>query len=103
VDLFYVRFSRANYAVFSFEDSSYVALIPYAFELLRNTLNIRDIHQAKRFFLFFLTSTALGPDNRVNNTLGITTELKITSQVVYLNQQVLSFLAYGESSIMKTE
>jgi hypothetical protein len=77
-------------------------LIPYAFELLRNTLDIRDIHRTERFFLFFLTTTALGPDNRVNKTLGITIELKITSQAVYLNQQVLSFLAYGGSSIMKT-
>jgi hypothetical protein len=47
-------------------------------------------------------TTALRPDNRVNKTLGITIELKITSQVVYLNQQVLSFLAYGGSSLMKT-
>jgi hypothetical protein len=86
--------------VFSFEDPRNVVLVPYAFELLRNTLNIRDIHRTERVFLFFLTTTTLRPDNRVNKTLGITIELKIKCQVVYLNQQVL-FLACGGSSIMK--
>jgi hypothetical protein len=93
-NLFWVWFSRVSYAeCFCFEDCPNVVLIRYAFELLRNTLNIRDIHRAERFFLFFPTTTALGPDSRVNKTLGITTELKITSQVICLNQQVLSFLA----------
>jgi hypothetical protein len=82
--------------VFCFEDCPNVVLIRYAFELLRNTLDIRDIHRTERFFLFFLTTTALGPDNRVNKPSGITIELKITSQVVCLNQQVLSCTRYKE-------
>jgi hypothetical protein len=88
--------------VFSFEDSPNVVLIPYVFEFLRNTLKYGIYTEPRGFSSFFLTTTALGPDNRVNKTLGIATELKITSQVVYCNQQVSSFLAYGGSFIMKT-
>jgi hypothetical protein len=40
-------------------------------------------------------------DDRVNETLGITVELKITLQVAYFIVQILSFLAYGGSSIVK--
>jgi hypothetical protein len=40
-------------------------------------------------------------DNRVNKALEITAELKVTSQVVYL-QQVLPVLAYSDSSLKKT-
>jgi hypothetical protein len=44
----------------------------------------------------------LGIDDRVNETLGIAIELKITLQVAYFIEQILSFLAYGGSSIVKT-
>jgi hypothetical protein len=48
-----------------------------------------------------MTAT-LGIDGRVNETLGITIELKITLQVAYFIEQIMSFLAYGGSSIVKT-
>jgi hypothetical protein len=47
-----------------------------------------------------MTAT-LGIGDRVNETLGIATELKITFQVAYFIQQIVSFLAYGGSSIVK--
>jgi hypothetical protein len=47
-----------------------------------------------------MTAT-LGIDDRVNKTLGITIELKITLQVAYFIEQML-FLVYGGSSIVKT-
>jgi hypothetical protein len=43
----------------------------------------------------------LGISDRVNETLGITIELKITSQASNFINQILSFLAYGGSSIVK--
>jgi hypothetical protein len=52
-------------------------------------------------FLFQTTAT-LGINDRVNETLGITVELEFTSQTVDLFNQILSFLAYGGSSIVKT-
>jgi hypothetical protein len=48
-----------------------------------------------------MTAT-LGIDDRVNETLGITIELKIMLQFAYFIEQILSFLAYGGSSIVKT-
>jgi hypothetical protein len=48
-----------------------------------------------------MTAT-LGIDDRVNETLGITVELKIPLQVSYFIEQILSFLAYGGSSVVKT-
>jgi hypothetical protein len=48
-----------------------------------------------------MTAT-LGIDDRVNETLGITTELKVMLQVAYFIEQILSFFAYGGSSIVKT-
>jgi hypothetical protein len=48
-----------------------------------------------------MTAT-LGIDDRVSETLGITIELKITLQVAYFIEQIMSFLAYGGSSIVKT-
>jgi hypothetical protein len=45
----------------------------------------------------------LGIDGRVNETPGITVELKIMLQVAYFIQQFVSFLAYGGSSFVKTE
>jgi hypothetical protein len=47
-------------------------------------------------------TAALGINDRVNGTLGITVELEITSQVADVFSQILSFLAYGGSSIVKT-
>jgi hypothetical protein len=81
--------------VFSFEDR------PMRLNFSETPLTYGIYTEPRGVSSFFLTTTALGPDNRVNKTLGITTELKITSQAVCLNQQVLSFLAYGGSSIMK--
>jgi hypothetical protein len=39
---------------------------------------------------------------RVDEALGITAELEITSQVADFFSQILSFLAYGGSSVVKT-
>jgi hypothetical protein len=47
-------------------------------------------------------AATLGINDRVNETLGINVELKITLQFAYFNEQILSFLAYGGSSIVKT-
>jgi hypothetical protein len=89
--------------VFCLKDGPDVVLVPYALELLRDALDIRDINCAEMFFLFLrLTTTALGRDNRVNKALGITAELKVISQVVYLQQQVLPVFAYSGSSLMET-
>jgi hypothetical protein len=41
----------------------------------------------------------LGINDRVNETLGISVELKITLQVAYFIEQIMSFLAYGGSSM----
>jgi hypothetical protein len=56
--------------VFSFEDGPDSILVPYALELPRDALDIQDINCAKRLFLLFLlTTTPLGPDNRINEAL----------------------------------
>jgi hypothetical protein len=47
-------------------------------------------------------TAALEINERVNETFGITVELEITSQAADFLNQILSFLAYGVSSIMKT-
>jgi hypothetical protein len=65
--------------VFSSEDRPNVS-IPYTFEFFRNALHIWDVHRAQRLLLFILTTASLGIDDRVNETLGITVGLKITSQ-----------------------
>jgi hypothetical protein len=49
-----------------------------------------------------MTAT-LGINNTVNETVRITAELKITSQASKYIKQILSFLAYSGSSIVKTE
>jgi hypothetical protein len=41
-------------------------------------------------------------NDRVNDTLEITVELEITSQAADFFNQILSFLAYGGRSIVKT-
>jgi hypothetical protein len=66
-------------SVFSFEDRPDVS-IPYGFEPFRNALHIWDVHRAQGLLLFIQTNAALGINNRVNKTLGITAELEITSQ-----------------------
>jgi hypothetical protein len=55
--------------------------------------------QKPEVFPFICTTAILGINNRVNKSLGITVELKITSQVTNFIKQILSFLAYGGSSI----
>jgi hypothetical protein len=47
-------------------------------------------------------TVTLGVKHRVNETLGITVGLKITSQATNFINQMLSFLAYGGSSLVKT-
>jgi hypothetical protein len=66
--------------VFSSEDRPDVLLILYAFEILRNALHIWDVHRAQRLLLFIQTTATLGVNDQVNETLGITVELEITSQ-----------------------
>jgi hypothetical protein len=61
-----------------------------------------NIHRAQRLFLFIQTTGTLGINGRVNETLGITSELKITSQAANFIKQILSFLIYGLSSIVRT-
>jgi hypothetical protein len=53
--------------------------------------------------LFIQTTAALGINDRVNETLAITVEIEITSQAVHFINQILSFLAYGGSSTVRTE
>jgi hypothetical protein len=61
------------------------------------------IHAGPRDFFIFIHMTAtLGINNRVSDTLGINVELKITSQVNNLINQILSFLENGGSSAVKT-
>jgi hypothetical protein len=52
--------------------------------------------------LFIQTTATLGINDRVNETLGITVELEITSQAADFFIQILSFFAYGGSFIVKT-
>jgi hypothetical protein len=59
-----------------------------------------DTHRAQRFPLFIQTTATPGINDRVNETLGIIAELKITSQVADFINQILSFLAYGGSSAL---
>jgi hypothetical protein len=61
-----------------------------------------DIQRIQRLFLFILMTATLGIDNRVNETLGIAIDLKITSQAINLIKNISSFLAYNGSSIVKT-
>jgi hypothetical protein len=88
-------------SVFSFEDYPNVISIPYTFELFWNTLHLWQLHRAQRPFLFIQTTATLGINDRVNETLGITVELKITSQVINFINQILSFFSYGVSYIVK--
>jgi hypothetical protein len=51
---------------------------------------------------FPLYSDSYPWNNQVNETLGITDELKTMSQATNFIKEILSFLAYGGSSIVKT-
>jgi hypothetical protein len=53
--------------------------------------------------LFIQTTSTLGINDRVNETLGITIELEITSHAADFFNQFLSFLAYGRSFVVKTQ
>jgi hypothetical protein len=88
--------------VFSSEDCPEVVTITNASELLRNTLHVWDIHRAQRLLLFTQATATLGVDDRVNEALGITIELEFSSQAADFFNQILSFLAYGGSSVVKT-
>jgi hypothetical protein len=44
----------------------------------------------------------LGINNLASETLGITLQLKITSQATNIIKQIFSFLAYGGSPVVKT-
>jgi hypothetical protein len=52
-------------------------------------------------FLFIWITATLEVNDRVSETLGITVELKITSQVANIIDQIL-FLACGRSSVVRT-
>jgi hypothetical protein len=52
--------------------------------------------------LFIPTTATVGINDRVKETLGITVELKTTSQAADFFKQILWFLAYSGSSIVKT-
>jgi hypothetical protein len=51
-----------------------------------------------KLLLFILTTATLGINNGADETLGITAELKITSQAANFIKQILSLLAYGGRS-----
>jgi hypothetical protein len=80
--------------VFSFEDCPDVS-IPYTFSPY-------GTHRDQRLLLFIQTTAALGINDRVDETLRVTVELEITSQAADFFSQILSFLAYGGSSVVKT-
>jgi hypothetical protein len=82
---FHDRFPKS---VFCSEDGPNVS-IPNPFKLFRNTLHIWNIYRAQRLFLFLRTNTALGIDDRVNETLGITVQLKIVS--LCINRDICLF------------
>jgi hypothetical protein len=52
--------------------------------------------------LFIQTTAALGINDRVNETFGITVELEVTTQAADFFNQILSFLACGGSSVVRT-
>jgi hypothetical protein len=83
--------------VISFGTLPNVTLILYTFELLRNTFQRGNIHRAQRLSLRIGKTATAGINNRVNETFGIITELKITSQATNFIKQILSFSAHGGS------
>jgi hypothetical protein len=88
--------------VFSFEYYPNIISFPYTFELLWNTRHIWDIHSQDVFPLYLDDLYTFRINNRVSETLGITVEMKSTYQVAKFIKQILSFLTYGGSSIVKT-
>jgi hypothetical protein len=59
-----------------------------------------DIHRAQRLFLIIQMTATLGINNQVSETLEMTVELKSMPQATNMIKQILSFLAYGGSSIV---
>jgi hypothetical protein len=57
---------------------------------------------AQRLLLCIQTTATLGINDRVSETMEIVVELQITSQAPEFFNQILSFLAYGGSSTVKT-
>ena len=88
--------------MFRTEDGPNIISITYPFKLFRHTLHIWNINRTQRAFLFLRTTTALGINDRVSETFGITVQLKIVSQVVNFSGQISSILAYGRGSVMET-
>lgn len=86
--------------MFCFEGTCNVEMIPYPFEIFRNAFHITNKRGAKRLYLLLQMATTLGIKNRVSESLGITTELKNTSQVVSFIQQISSFLACSRNCIV---
>jgi hypothetical protein len=62
-----------------------------------------DIYTAQRLLFFIQTTAILGINDRVIKILRITVELEITSQGADFFNEILSFLAYGGSSTVKTQ
>jgi hypothetical protein len=60
------------------------------------------MHRAQRLFLFGQTSAAHGVNNRVNGTVGITIKLIIAPDAANFITQILTTLAYSESSFVNT-
>jgi hypothetical protein len=77
-----------------------VVTVLNASELLRNTLHLWDIHRAQSLLFFTQTTATLGVNDRVNETLGVTIELEISSQAADFFNQILSYLTYGGSSVV---
>jgi hypothetical protein len=59
-----------------------------------------DSHRAQRLLLFIQTTATLETNGRANEASGIAVQLEITSQSAVFFKQILSFLAYGVSSVM---
>jgi hypothetical protein len=61
------------------------------------------LHRAQRLSLSIRTTATHGINDRVNEILGITVELENMSQVTNFIKQILSFLASGGCSAVKTQ
>jgi hypothetical protein len=67
--------------------------------IVRSRTKATEFSLVYRLYVFEDTPSVVGYSTLY---LGITTELKITFQVAYFIQQILSFSEYGGSSIVKT-
>jgi hypothetical protein len=59
------------------------------------------MHRTQGLSLFARRIPVLRVNNGVNETLGITTQLKIASEVTNFIIEILALLAYGSSSFVK--